>query len=97
LAEKRALREVQEKEDKKSNEKIRRKTGQEIILAKEKLEDEQMKKAFAAKKKEKEEEKAAKAKIKAQIEADKRERAAKVCIAMWIRTDEGIRHDLPYL
>ncbi|KAI9281215.1 ubiquitin-related domain-containing protein [Umbelopsis sp. AD052] len=77
LAEKRALREVQDKEEKKSNEKIRRKTGQEIVLAKEKLEEEQMKKAFAAKKKEKEEEKAAKAKIKAQIEADKRERAAK--------------------
>ncbi|CAO3664358.1 unnamed protein product [Umbelopsis ramanniana] len=77
LAEKRALREVQEKEEKKSNEKIRRKTGQEVILAKEKMEEEQMKKAFAAKRKEKEEEKAAKANIKAQIEADKRERAAK--------------------
>ncbi|KAH8552212.1 ubiquitin-related domain-containing protein [Umbelopsis sp. PMI_123] len=77
LAEKRALRELQEKEEAKSNEKIRRKTGQEITLAKEKLEEEQMQKAFAAKKKEKEEEKAAKAKIKAQIEADKRERAAK--------------------
>ncbi|CAO3678763.1 unnamed protein product [Umbelopsis vinacea] len=77
MAEKRALRQLQEKEEQKSNEKIRRKTGQEITLAKEKLEEEQLKKAFDAKKKEKEADKLAKAKIRAQIEADKKERAAK--------------------
>ncbi|GAB5587072.1 hypothetical protein Unana1_01972 [Umbelopsis nana] len=77
LAEKRALRQMQEKEEQKSNEKIRRKTGQELTLAKEKLEEEQLKKAFEAKKKEKEADRIAKAKIKAQIEADKKERAAK--------------------
>lgn len=72
------MREQQEKEDRKSNEKIRRKTGQELTQAKEKMEDEQLKKAFEAKKKEKEADRLAKAKIKAQIEADKKERAAKV-------------------
>ncbi|KAM3582473.1 hypothetical protein VKS41_005118 [Umbelopsis sp. WA50703] len=77
LAEKRVLREQQEKEDRKSNEKIRRKTGQELTQAKEKMEEEQLKKAFEAKKKEKEADRLAKAKIKAQIEADKKERAAK--------------------
>lgn len=83
MAEKRALRQLQEKEEQKSNEKIRRKTGQEITLAKEKLEEEQLKKAFDAKKKEKEADKLAKAKIRAQIEADKKERAAKVIIPTW--------------
>ncbi|KAG2177135.1 hypothetical protein INT43_007792 [Umbelopsis isabellina] len=77
LSEKRALREQQEKDDRKSNEKIRRKTGQELTQAKEKMEEESLKKAFEAKKKEKEADRVAKAKIKAQIEADKKERAAK--------------------
>ncbi|RHZ79308.1 hypothetical protein Glove_149g46 [Diversispora epigaea] len=77
LAEKREMRLMQEKEEEKSREKIRRKTGQELSEVKAKLEEKEMQKALIAKKKEKEEERLAKAKIKAQIEADKKERAAK--------------------
>ncbi|CAG8512653.1 11131_t:CDS:2 [Diversispora eburnea] len=77
LAEKRELRLIQEKEEAKSREKVRRKTGQELSEIKAKLEEKEMQKALIAKKKEKEEERLAKAKIKAQIEADKKERAAK--------------------
>ncbi|CAG8496181.1 8911_t:CDS:2 [Acaulospora morrowiae] len=77
LAEKRELRLLQEKEEEKNREKIRRKTGKELTDAREKLEEREMQKALLAKKKEKEEERLAKAKIKEQIEADKKERAAK--------------------
>ncbi|KAG2199963.1 hypothetical protein INT46_000439 [Mucor plumbeus] len=74
---KRAAREQQEIEDRKQSEKIRRKAGQEVTNAKEAMEAKEMKKALDMKKREKEQEKIAKAKIKAQIEQDKKERAAK--------------------
>ncbi|CAG8519805.1 15839_t:CDS:2 [Gigaspora margarita] len=77
LAEKRELRALQDKEDEKSRERMRRQSGRELTEAKSKMEEKEMQKLLAAKKKEKEEEKIAKAKIKAQIEADKKERAAK--------------------
>ncbi|CAG8593915.1 3997_t:CDS:2, partial [Scutellospora calospora] len=77
LAEKRELRIAQEKEEEKTREKIRRKSGKELTEAKSKLEEKELQKLLQAKKKEKEDEKIAKAKIKAQIEADKKERAAK--------------------
>ncbi|RUS14186.1 hypothetical protein BC937DRAFT_94219, partial [Endogone sp. FLAS-F59071] len=77
LADKRALRAMEEKEEQKTKEKIRRKTGQELTLVKEKLEEAEMKKALEAKKREKEEEKKAKARIMAEIELDKKNRAAK--------------------
>ncbi|CAG8528034.1 15662_t:CDS:2 [Acaulospora colombiana] len=77
MAEKRELRLLQEKEEEKNREKIRRKTGKELTDAREKMEEKEMQKALLAKKKEKEEERIARAKIKEQIEADKRERAAK--------------------
>lgn len=75
---KRAAREQQEIEERKQAEKIRRKAGQEITNAKEALEAKEIKKALDMKKREKEQEKIAKAKIKAQIEQDRKERAAKV-------------------
>jgi myosin heavy subunit len=77
LAEKRELRLLQEKEEEKNREKVRRKSGKELSEVKEKLEEKEMQKVLLAKKKEKEEERLAKAKIKAQIEADRKERAAK--------------------
>ncbi|GBB96686.1 hypothetical protein RclHR1_02810004 [Rhizophagus clarus] len=77
LAEKKEVRRLQEKEEELSREKIRRKSGKELTEAKEKLEQREMQKLMLAKKKEKEDERAAKAKIKAQIEADKKERIAK--------------------
>ncbi|PKY37337.1 hypothetical protein RhiirA4_390273 [Rhizophagus irregularis] len=77
LAEKKEMRLLQEKEEALSREKIRRKSGKELTDAKEKLEQREMQKLMLAKKKEKEDERIAKAKIKAQIEADKRERIEK--------------------
>ncbi|CAG8539080.1 4679_t:CDS:2 [Racocetra fulgida] len=49
----------------------------ELTEAKNQMEEKEMQKLLMAKKKEKEDDKIAKAKIKAQIEADKKERAAK--------------------
>lgn len=69
---------MEEKEEQRNGEKLRRKTGQELTQIKEKLEEAEMKKALEAKKKEKEEEKKAKARIMAEIELDKKNRAAKV-------------------
>lgn len=80
MAAKRQERERLEEEERKQSEKIRRKAGQEITLAKEALEQKEIENALRKKKKEKEDEKLAKARIKAQIEQDKKERAAKVDI-----------------
>ncbi|KAG2226404.1 hypothetical protein INT45_000572 [Circinella minor] len=77
LAEKRAAKAEQEKAERKQEEKIRRKAGQDMSVAKQNLEEKEIKKAFEQKKREKEQERIAKAKVKAQIEADKKERAAK--------------------
>ncbi|KAG9303686.1 hypothetical protein G9A89_018583 [Geosiphon pyriformis] len=77
LMEKREIRLLAEKEEEKNREKVRRKSGRELTDAKEKFEEKDLQKTLIAKKKEKEEERIAKAKIKAQIEADKRDRAAK--------------------
>lgn len=78
MAEKRAIREAQEAAERREAERIRRKAGKEISAAKEELQAKEIKQAFEMKKKEKELDRIAKAKVKAQIEADKRERAAKV-------------------
>ncbi|KAG0226855.1 hypothetical protein BGW41_004068 [Actinomortierella wolfii] len=77
LAEKKAARLIQEEEERRQNEKLRRKAGQDITVAKQKLEEQEMKKLAEARKREKEEDRKAKAAIKAQIEADKAERARK--------------------
>ncbi|CAG8465922.1 24502_t:CDS:2, partial [Racocetra persica] len=65
------------KEEEKSRERMRRQSGRELTEAKSQMEEKEMQKLLMAKKKEKEDDKIAKAKIKAQIEADKKERAAK--------------------
>ncbi|GAA5794983.1 hypothetical protein HPULCUR_000333 [Helicostylum pulchrum] len=77
LSEKRAAREQAEIDERKQAEKIRRKAGQDLTSVKEALEAKEIKKIYDLKRKEKEDEKVAKAKIKAQIEQDKKERAAK--------------------
>ncbi|RCH95552.1 hypothetical protein CU097_011489 [Rhizopus azygosporus] len=77
MAEKRAIREAQEAAERKEAERIRRKAGKDITAAKEELQAKEIKQAFEMKKKEKELDRIAKAKVKAQIEADKKERAAK--------------------
>ena len=77
MAEKRAAREQAEIAERKQAEKIRRKAGQDITQAKEAMEAKEIKKIYDQKKREKEQEKIAKAKIKAQIEQDKKERIAK--------------------
>ncbi|KAI8645830.1 ubiquitin-related domain-containing protein [Parasitella parasitica] len=77
LASKRAESHLQEIEDRKQAEKIRRKAAQDISAAKEAIEAKEIKKIFDLKKKEKEQDRIAKAKIKAQIEQDRKERAAK--------------------
>jgi hypothetical protein len=77
MVERREARKIAEQEEEINREKIRRKSGKELIEIKEKIEERELKKAMQERKKEKEQEKQAKAKIRAQIEADKKERAEK--------------------
>ncbi|KAG8901458.1 hypothetical protein FRC01_009842 [Tulasnella sp. 417] len=75
--EKKAVKAVQEAEEAKANEKIRRKAGQDRSDAVEKMKAKEIERDVAKKRQEKIDDAKAKAAIKAQIEADKRERAEK--------------------
>ncbi|KAK8864686.1 hypothetical protein IAR55_001938 [Kwoniella newhampshirensis] len=77
LALKRAAQSVEEQKANKANEALRRKAGQDIGKAKEDMQLKEMQKEADRKKREKLEDQRARAAIKAQIEADKRERAEK--------------------
>ncbi|KAG0286589.1 hypothetical protein BGZ96_009332 [Linnemannia gamsii] len=77
LADKRAVKAQQDKEDLKTSEKIRRKAGQDLTEVKARLEEKEMKKQVEAKKREKEQDRLAKLAIKAKIDADRAERARK--------------------
>ncbi|KAI9701595.1 MAG: hypothetical protein M1836_001651 [Candelina mexicana] len=77
LAEKRAGQSEQDKEDKKRNEAIRRKSTKETQDIKENLQKKEQLKEAAAKRREKQEEIAAKERIKAKIAADKEARRLK--------------------
>ncbi|KAF8492961.1 ubiquitin-related domain-containing protein [Russula emetica] len=77
MAEKRARKAAEEAKEAKANELIRRKAGREATQIKEDLKNKQMIKDIEAKRREKENDKKALAAIKAQIEADKQERAQK--------------------
>jgi len=77
MAEKRANKAAEEAKEAKANELIRRKAGKEAAQSKEDLKNKQILKDLEAKRREKENDKKALAAIKAQIEADKRERAQK--------------------
>ncbi|CAJ0755528.1 15371_t:CDS:2 [Entrophospora sp. SA101] len=78
MADRREARKLAEQEEEINREKIRRKAGKELVEVREKIEERELKKAIEERKKEKEQEKLAKAKIRADIEADKRARAAKI-------------------
>ncbi|KIO29950.1 hypothetical protein M407DRAFT_242454 [Tulasnella calospora MUT 4182] len=75
--EKKAVKSVQEAEEAKANEKIRRKAGQDRLEAVEQMKVKELEREAAKKRQEKIDDAKAKAAIKAQIEADKRERAEK--------------------
>ncbi|KAI9145290.1 ubiquitin-related domain-containing protein [Paraphysoderma sedebokerense] len=77
MAARRIERQREEKEQAKERERLRRKAGQDMTEVKKALEEKEMAKILEQKKREKAEEKAAKAKIMAQIEADRRERQRK--------------------
>ncbi|KAJ3030022.1 UNVERIFIED_CONTAM: hypothetical protein HDU68_010371 [Siphonaria sp. JEL0065] len=78
MAQKKEEKRLQEIEENKAKEKVRRTTGKEMVDMKEKMAELELKKAAEAKKREKEEDRIAKAKIKAQIELDKKDRAARL-------------------
>ncbi|CAB0006230.1 unnamed protein product [Nesidiocoris tenuis] len=77
LKEKKKEREEKEKAEALAREKSRIRSGKEIVAAKKKLEDEELRKAIELRKREKEADKQARQKIMAQIEADKQARRAK--------------------
>ncbi|KDQ19455.1 hypothetical protein BOTBODRAFT_51854 [Botryobasidium botryosum FD-172 SS1] len=77
MQEKRAKKSVIETQEQKANEALRRKAGQDLTITKEAMKLKEAEKEAALRKKEKLDDAKAKAAIKAQIEADKRERAAK--------------------
>ncbi|KAJ3030024.1 UNVERIFIED_CONTAM: hypothetical protein HDU68_010373 [Siphonaria sp. JEL0065] len=78
MAQRKEEKRLQEIEENKAKEKVRRTTGKEMVEIKEKMVELEMKKAADAKKREKEEDRIAKNKIKAQIELDKKDRAARL-------------------
>nr|XP_031859487.1 uncharacterized protein CI109_005135 [Kwoniella shandongensis]KAA5526559.1 hypothetical protein CI109_005135 [Kwoniella shandongensis] len=77
LAAKRAVQSKEQEKENKANEALRRKAGQDIGKVKEDMQLKEMQKEADRKKREKLEDQRARAAIKAQIEADKRERAEK--------------------
>ncbi|KAI0058877.1 hypothetical protein BV25DRAFT_1829626 [Artomyces pyxidatus] len=77
MAEKRSKKSVEDAKEAKANEALRRKAGKDIGKAQEELKTKQILKDLEAKKREKEGDAKARAAIKAQIEADKRERLEK--------------------
>lgn len=93
LAEKRKEKAQADAAEAREREKIRRHTGQDISLAKEKQQELEMKKALEDKRREKEADRQAKLKIKAQIEADKQARIEKAAELKRIR--EGLPQTVP--
>jgi len=85
MGEKRALKAAEEAKEAKANELIRRKAGKETAQMKEDMKNKQLLKDLEAKRREKENDKKALAAIKAQIEADKRDRAQKAAQEKAIR------------
>jgi hypothetical protein len=77
LVEKKAQKAAEELAEQKEREKLRRISGKEIVEAKERQKEVEMKKAAEQKKREQREEREHRARVKAQIEADKLARAQK--------------------
>ena len=78
MKQKRLAREAEDKKEALEREKVRIKMGKEMAEAKRKLEEQEMAKIVLQRKREKEEETAARDRVKAQIEADKAARRAKM-------------------
>lgn len=78
LARKREMEREDDLKVQKQNEAIRRKAGKEQMEMKEKMEEKKMQLAIEERRREKEAERLAKERVRARIEADKRERQAKV-------------------
>lgn len=78
LKAKRVAREAEDKKEELEREKVRIKMGKEMTETKRKMEEDEMAKLVQLRKREKEEEKAARDRVKAQIEADKAARRAKM-------------------
>lgn len=78
LKQKRQAREEEEKRDALDREKVRIKMGKEMAEAKRKMEEQEMAKILDQRRREKEEEKVARDRVRAQIEADKAARRAKL-------------------
>jgi len=78
LKEKRLMKQKEEQEYEKQKEKVRRRTGKELNEARERMEKEELKRIYEKKKREQIEERKARARVKAQIEQDRKERAARL-------------------
>lgn len=78
LKQKRAEREEKERQDALERERLRIKSGKDMTEAKKKMEELEMQKIIEQRKREKAEEKAARDRVKAQIEADKAARKARL-------------------
>ncbi|KAE8210708.1 hypothetical protein CF327_g5451 [Tilletia walkeri] len=89
MAEKRATKSKAEVEEAKANELIRRKAGKDVEQAREDLKKKEAIKEAEAKKREKQMEADARARVKAQIEADKRERADRAAREKQLRESGG--------
>jgi hypothetical protein len=79
LAIRREQKRLEALEEEKRKETVRRTTGAEMQLIREKLEQEEMAKQLEARRREKEEERLAKERVRKQLEADKLERKRQVC------------------
>ncbi|GFR72421.1 UBX domain-containing protein 1 [Elysia marginata] len=77
IKQKRLEKEEEEKKDQIAREKMRRNQGRDLGVAKQKLEEAEMRKIAEERRREKMEEKLARQRVKEQIEKDKRDRAAK--------------------
>ncbi|KAJ1891467.1 hypothetical protein LPJ66_006901 [Kickxella alabastrina] len=78
IAAKRAQREEEARAEQKQGELIRRKAGQDMTEAVERMKEEEVRRALAKQKREKEDDKRAEARIKQMILQDKKDRAARV-------------------
>ena len=78
MVQKRAMRIEKERQEELEKERIRRKSDKGISEAQKAFEESETRRIFAQKKKEKEDDIVAKARVKAQIEQDKKERTARV-------------------
>ncbi|XP_064600426.1 UBX domain-containing protein 1-like [Liolophura sinensis] len=89
LKQRRLEKEEQVKKEQIAREKMRRSTGKELVTAKQKMEEDEIKRIAEQRRKEKMEEKIARQKIKDEIEKDKRERAARAKKSSTEATDQA--------